>query len=121
MADPSSSAKGLFETYLPHLLELRKRVMISLVFFILIFGLCYYFAPHIYAFLLEPYKLAISGDAEKKLIYTGLTEAFFTYVKLAFWAAFCISMPLFLNQKLETLNDQKNCLNCEESNLHRTY
>jgi sec-independent protein translocase protein TatC len=28
------------------------------------------------------------------LIYTGLTEAFFTYVKVSFWAALCIAFPV---------------------------
>jgi sec-independent protein translocase protein TatC len=32
------------------------------------------------------------------MIYTDLTEAFFTYLKVAFWAGFCISFPIVLSQ-----------------------
>ena len=72
--------------------------MISCLIFLAAFGACYYFAPQIYGFLLNPYVMAIGPDEGKRLIYTGLTEAFFTYMKLAFWAAFCLCAPVFLSQ-----------------------
>ena len=34
----------------------------------------------------------------KRLIYTGLTEAFFTYVKVSFYAALFISFPIIASQ-----------------------
>jgi sec-independent protein translocase protein TatC len=32
------------------------------------------------------------------MIYTGLTEAFFTYLKVAFWAGFCLAFPIVASQ-----------------------
>ena len=32
------------------------------------------------------------------MIFTGLTEAFFTYIKVSFWAAFCLAFPVIAIQ-----------------------
>ena len=32
------------------------------------------------------------------MIYTGLTEAFFTYIKVSFWAAICLAFPVIAIQ-----------------------
>lgn len=77
-----------------HLLELRNRLLIVCACLLIAFGGCYLGAAHIYAFLVKPLA-AVYGDEHRRLIYTGLTEAFFTYMKVAFYAAAFITFPIF--------------------------
>lgn len=83
---------------LEHLIELRKRLIYSIVSFLVIFVACYHFAPEIFGFLTEPLTRVPEGLAAQRLIYTGLTEAFFTYVKVGFWAAAFVSFPIVASQ-----------------------
>ncbi|TQV68144.1 twin-arginine translocase subunit TatC [Exilibacterium tricleocarpae] len=83
---------------LSHLLELRRRLLFCLVFFVVAFGTSYQFAEQIYAFLLQPLTNAFSDATDRRMIYTGLHEAFFTYLKLSFFAAVFFSLPLILLQ-----------------------
>ncbi len=77
-----------------HLVELRRRIIyIMLALFVAFIG-CYFFAEHIYAFLVQPYADVVGADSGKRLIFTALQETFFTYVKVAFWAAVCLSFPI---------------------------
>lgn len=83
-----------------HLIELRRRLIYSLVGLLLLFFVCYAFAPQIYAFLVQPLAdiLAAKGGGERRMIYTALQEAFFTYVKVAFFAAMFLGFPLVATQ-----------------------
>jgi sec-independent protein translocase protein TatC len=81
---------------LDHLIELRNRLMYSLAALLVAFLFCYYFSRDIYAFLLEPLA-DILGEG-RRMIYTNLTEAFFTYVKVSFWAACFLSFPVIASQ-----------------------
>ncbi len=81
------------QTLLEHLIEARKRLIIC--FGALLAGSClaYLFAPEIYAFLAQP--LADAGASEpRRMIYTGLTEAFVTYLKLALWGGTFFALPV---------------------------
>ena len=71
-----------------HLHELRNRVIISLLAFICCFAVSYYFVENIYQFLVAPLEEIYKDRANSRLIYTGLTEAFFTYLKLAFYQTY---------------------------------
>lgn len=82
---------------LDHLIELRNRLMYSVGALLIAFLVCYYFAEDIYAFLVRPLAEVLEGQ-NRRMIYTGLTEAFFTYVKVAFFAAAFISFPIIANQ-----------------------
>lgn len=77
-----------------HLVELRRRIIyIMLAVFVAFIG-CFFFAEQIYAFLVQPYADVVGEDSGKRLIFTALQETFFTYVKVAFWAAICLSFPV---------------------------
>jgi len=67
-----------------HLIELRDRLKWAVLFFFLAFCACYYFANSIYNFLVDPlYQIYIKNGIENpRMIYTALTEAFFTYLNL---------------------------------------
>lgn len=82
---------------LNHLIELRRRLMISFMAFILCSLAAYFFAEDIYAFLVNPLAEAFQGS-NRRLIYTGLGEAFITYMKLACFAGGFIAFPVILSQ-----------------------
>ena len=84
---------------LDHLVELRRRLIYCVVGLIVLFFICYDFAPDIYGFLVQPLAdiLAEKGG-ERRMIYTALQEAFFTYVKVAFFAAAFLGFPLIAIQ-----------------------
>ncbi len=85
---------------LEHLLELRRRLMWSLLAFALAFALCYAFSQDIYGFLVRPLAriLAQHGDGERRMIYTALTEAFFTHMKVSAFAAAFLCFPVWAGQ-----------------------
>lgn len=80
-----------------HLGELRSRLVFIAIFFICAFLCSYYFSEEIFHILLKPLS-DISGDDERRMIYTGLTEAFFTYLNLSVFSAICFSIPLLAMQ-----------------------
>ena len=80
-----------------HLIELRRRLIYSLVAFIIASLICYHFSRDIYAFLVKPLAAVLHGE-DRKLIYTGLTEAFFTYMKLSLFAGGVLAFPVIAAQ-----------------------
>ena len=86
-------------SFTSHFIELRSRLIKSIIFIFVIFVLSYTFAEHIYSFLVNPYAEAVKDDLNsRRLIFTALHETFLTYLKLAFFSAFFFSFPLILNQ-----------------------
>jgi sec-independent protein translocase protein TatC len=83
---------------LDHLVELRNRLLWSFAAILAAFLLCYQFKEAIYRFLAHPLADIYAGEVGRKMIFTGLTEAFFTYVKVSFWAAICLSFPVIAVQ-----------------------
>jgi len=83
---------------LDHLIELRNRLMWACGAIFVGFMICYLFADHIYAFLVQPLADIYQGQTGRRMIYTGLTEAFFTYLKVAFWAGAFLTFPVVAAQ-----------------------
>ncbi len=83
---------------LEHLHELKKRVIYCLIAFFVATGVSYYFVVEIYSFLVQPLANAFPDLSNRRLIYTGLTEAFLTYLKLAVFAGFFASFPVVATQ-----------------------
>ena len=83
---------------LDHLIELRNRLMYSAIAILLGFVVCYFFAEQIYAFLVRPLAEFYEGQTGRRMIYTSLTEAFFTYIKVAFFAGAFITFPFVASQ-----------------------
>ena len=79
---------------LDHLVELRNRLMWSAAAIIVAFLGCYQFKETIYRFLAYPLARILAGQPGREMIFTGLTEAFFTYIKVSFWAACCVAFPV---------------------------
>ena len=85
--------------FISHLTELRKRLINSFIFLIIFFIGCYFFAEHIYGFLLEPFAKAVKDDgSNRRLIFTALQETFLTYLKVSFFTAFFVTCPFILMQ-----------------------
>ncbi len=84
-------------TFKEHFLELKKRLLVIITFFVSAFIFCYYFSDDIYSFILKPLA-SVANTHGRKVIYTGMAEAFFTYLKLSFWAAFLIIIPVISYQ-----------------------
>lgn len=84
---------------LEHLIELRQRLLWAAVSFLGAFFVCYYFSQSIYLFLAQPLADVFKNHGEaRRMIYTGLTEAFFTYLKVSMFAAACVAFPIIATQ-----------------------
>ncbi|MCB1533096.1 MAG: twin-arginine translocase subunit TatC [Alphaproteobacteria bacterium] len=81
-----------------HLVELRRRLLWVIGAMILGTGICLFFVEPIYGFLVDPLASAMEDGGTQRLIYTGLTEAFFTYLKVAFFAGIFLTFPILLLQ-----------------------
>jgi sec-independent protein translocase protein TatC len=102
MAPPSKEEEDELESskapLLEHLVELRTRLVYSLWAFFLAFVVCFFFSKNIYAFLTQPLANALAGQADRRMIFTALYEAFFTQVKVAMWGALCLAFPFMAYQ-----------------------
>jgi sec-independent protein translocase protein TatC len=84
-----------------HLVELRGRLVACVGVLLVAFAVSYAFARDIYGFLVEPLAKALAAQGETgshRLIYTQLTEVFFTYLGVALWTAFFVTSPFILIQ-----------------------
>jgi sec-independent protein translocase protein TatC len=81
-------------TLVEHLDELRSRILISLLAIGVAFAGCYVFNDDILRWLAQPLPAAREGE----LITFGVTEPFFTTVKVVAVAAFVIALPVVLWQ-----------------------
>lgn len=82
---------------LDHLIELRNRLMWSIGAVFIAFAGCYFLAPHIYNLLMHP-LIEATGTEGRRMIFTAPQEAFFTYIRLSFWAAMLVSFPVIATQ-----------------------
>ena len=83
-------------TFLDHLEELRRRLVISFVAVAVAFFACWAFAEPIFALIQAPLtKYLPPGD---KLAYTRLTAPFFLYMKVSFFAGLFVASPVILLQ-----------------------
>lgn len=79
-----------------HLDELRSRLIRSALAVGIAFLFCFYFAEQIFFVLAEPLRRLQIPDLT--LIGTAVTEAFFTKMKISFFAALIVALPVLLWQ-----------------------
>jgi sec-independent protein translocase protein TatC len=82
---------------LDHLIELRTRLVRSVIALVIAFCVCLYFADPILGFLVQPLRDAFP-EGEGQLIFTKLPEVFFVELKVALFAGFMVSFPIIANQ-----------------------
>jgi sec-independent protein translocase protein TatC len=83
-------------TFLEHLGELRKRILYSLLFIGLCFGVSWIFVKDTFNWLSKPVITLL--PAGEKLAYTSLTDPFMMYIKVAFISGIFIASPLVFHQ-----------------------
>jgi sec-independent protein translocase protein TatC len=94
--DAGSEAGGAKMTFLEHLDELRKRLVISVAAIGVGCLIAFAFVERIYSFVMDPlYALLPKGSS---LIFTEPTEAFILWVWMAFLAGIVLAMPVIVWQ-----------------------
>ncbi|QCD45152.1 twin-arginine translocase subunit TatC [Campylobacter mucosalis] len=86
----------MFEEIKPHLVELRKRLGISVASVFVMFMVCFSFWNPILAWMTEPLKDAL--PAGSNIIFTQVQEPFFTAMKVAFFAGLILALPIIFWQ-----------------------
>jgi sec-independent protein translocase protein TatC len=81
-----------------HLVELRQRLIYTLLAIAAGFVVCFSMAQHIYNLLLWPYRWARGAGHKIEMIYTAPHEFFFTQLKLALFGAVFIAFPVIALQ-----------------------
>ena len=84
------------QTFIEHLTELRKRLIISFLAVGVGFGGCYIFSKQIFNFLTIPLQKSLPPGST--MIFTSLPEAFFTYLKVSLLAGVFVASPMVLYQ-----------------------
>lgn len=79
-----------------HLAELRTRLISSFIAVGIGFLVSYAYVEQIFEFLMAPMIQAM--PAGSTLVFTNLTEGFFTYFKLALTSGICLAFPVILYQ-----------------------
>jgi sec-independent protein translocase protein TatC len=72
--------------------------MICAGFIILLMAGAYAFVDDILTFLIAPLAEVMGQESTQRLIYTDLTEAFLTNIKLSFYTALFIGLPVIMIQ-----------------------
>lgn len=83
-------------SFTSHLQELRARLIRCMLAVGAAFAICFFFAEHIFAFLAEPIRSLEIPNL--MLIGTAVAEAFFTKIKISFFAALVVALPVLLWQ-----------------------
>lgn len=94
-ADNSQEQKTM--PLVAHLTELRQRLIRALLVFVLLSCACFFVAEDVYGFLVRPLADVLEGE-NRRLIYTGMGEAFVSYMKVACFAGGFIAFPYFAAQ-----------------------
>lgn len=81
--------------YLPHLIELRRRLIQSLILFLIVFMPLFYFDNQLYQFIAYPLLQMLPTPV---LIASEITTPFTVPMKLAFVSAIFVAAPYFLFQ-----------------------
>ncbi len=84
------------DSFLSHLIELRDRLLRSVLAVVIVFLPCFYFAPQLYDILATPLMSALPEGAH--MIATGVVAPFLVPVKVALMVAICVALPVLLYQ-----------------------
>jgi sec-independent protein translocase protein TatC len=77
-----------------HLGELRDRLVRSFIAVGIGFVIAYFFKEKLFEILTAPLIVAMGETGNSKMIFTGLPEAFFTYLKVSLLAGVLVSTPV---------------------------
>jgi sec-independent protein translocase protein TatC len=94
--DEDTGAAGGKMSFLEHLDELRKRLVISIVSLFVGFLVCLVFISPIFEFIMRPLTAALPAGGT--LIYNEPAEAFLLWIKMAALAGLVLAFPVILSQ-----------------------
>lgn len=89
MSDPEEKSP-----FTEHLGELRDRLIHAFIAVGVGFVAAYFFKEQLFEILTAPLVTAMAKSGNAKLIYTGLPEAFFTYLKVSLLAGIVLATPV---------------------------
>lgn len=84
------------QPFFSHLQELRRRLIVSVLAWLVGFLICYNYAELLFEFIAEPVRQAL--PAGNSLVFIHATEPFFTYLKVAAVTGGIIALPIILWQ-----------------------
>lgn len=79
-----------------HLEELRRKLIIAGLSWLVAFLACYAYAEQLFSLIAEPVRLAL--PAGTSLVFIQATEPFFTYLKVGALAGLLVSLPIIFWQ-----------------------
>jgi sec-independent protein translocase protein TatC len=79
-----------------HLVELRSRLIKTLVFLVMAIGVCFFFSEDIFIILLYPLYKALGSQVT--VSYFAPHEAFFVYMNLSLYSGLILTVPIILHQ-----------------------
>ena len=94
--DESTEFEAGKMSFLEHLDELRKRLVVSAASLLVGFLICFAFISPIFEFIMKPLQEILPDGGQ--LVYTEPTEAFFLYIKIAALAGLMLATPVILSQ-----------------------
>ena len=86
----------MFEDLKPHIADLRKRLMISSAFFVIAFFACFFIYDVILGWMMVPIEAVLPEGS--RMVAIEVQETFFTALKVAFFSAFLVSLPVIFWQ-----------------------
>lgn len=98
MATSEDNIEATKAPLLEHLIELRQRLLWTVVGVAIAFVFCLIFASDVYNILVWPYQRAVGEDVPIKMIYTAPQEFFFTKLRLALFGAIFLAFPIIASQ-----------------------
>lgn len=86
----------MFEDLKPHIADLRKRLVISVVTVVVMFFVCFSFYEPILNWMMVPVETVLPKNSQ--MVAVEIQETFFTALKVAFFAGFIVSLPVIFWQ-----------------------
>lgn len=86
----------MFEDLKPHIADLRKRLGYSVAALFIAFFVCFFFWEGILEWMVTPLRDALPEGSS--VIFTKVGEAFFVAIKVSFFAAIIVSLPVIFWQ-----------------------
>jgi len=83
------------QSFQNHIIEFRKRLIRIVIAAVIGFAIAYYYSDKIFDMMVFPLRQYLGNGS---LIYTGLTEMFFIYVKVGFFFGLAIAAPYIFYQ-----------------------
>ncbi len=91
-SDLPEDGEGETKSFVEHLEDLRRMLIKSGIALFIAFNICLAFANRILAFLVEPWRHIMPGP-EGQLVSLRVTDAFFLWMKLAFYGGLVLASP----------------------------